>query len=82
MSMADNAEVCGCNGVCKGTIVKAIQEHGLFSVDEVKKHQGRQLCGRTLRQVSGTDPDQHRGRCRRCQTRRKSHLPSCRRPQP
>ncbi|MFO6295304.1 (2Fe-2S)-binding protein, partial [Pseudomonas aeruginosa] len=23
---------------CKGTIVKAIQEHGLFSVDEVKKH--------------------------------------------
>ncbi len=38
MSMADTAEVCGCNGVCKGTIVKAIQEHGLFSVDEVKKH--------------------------------------------
>ena len=38
MSMADNAEVCGCNGVCKGTIVKAIQEHGLFSVDDVKKH--------------------------------------------
>ena len=38
MSMADSAEVCGCNGVCKGTIVKAIQEHGLFSVDDVKKH--------------------------------------------
>lgn len=38
MSMADTAEVCGCNGVCKGTIVKAIQEHGLFSVDDVKKH--------------------------------------------
>ncbi|UOP11607.1 nitrite reductase large subunit NirB [Pseudomonas palleroniana] len=38
MNMADNAEVCGCNGVCKGTIVKAIQEHGLFSVDDVKKH--------------------------------------------
>lgn len=37
-SMPDNAEVCGCNGVCKGTIVKAIQENGLFSVDEVKKH--------------------------------------------
>ncbi|MBG5692753.1 NAD(P)/FAD-dependent oxidoreductase [Pseudomonas aeruginosa] len=37
-SMPDTAEVCGCNGVCKGTIVKAIQEHGLFSVDEVKKH--------------------------------------------
>ncbi|MFG8976747.1 nitrite reductase large subunit NirB [Pseudomonas paraeruginosa] len=37
-SMPDTAEVCGCNGVCKGAIVKAIQEHGLFSVDEVKKH--------------------------------------------
>ncbi len=36
--MPDSAEVCGCNGVCKGTIVKAIQENGLFSVDEVKKH--------------------------------------------
>ncbi|MDO8697628.1 MAG: NAD(P)/FAD-dependent oxidoreductase, partial [Pseudomonas sp.] len=37
-SMPDSMEVCGCNGVCKGTIVKAIQENGLFSVDEVKKH--------------------------------------------
>ena len=36
--MADTAEVCGCNGVCKGTIVKAIKEQGLFSLDEVKKH--------------------------------------------
>ena len=38
MAMPDSMEVCGCNGVCKGTIVKAIQEHGLFSVDDVKKH--------------------------------------------
>ena len=30
-------EVCGCNGVCKGTIVKAINAQGLFTVDEVKK---------------------------------------------
>jgi nitrite reductase (NADH) large subunit len=37
-NMPDSMEVCGCNGVCKGTIVKAIQENGLFSVDEVKKH--------------------------------------------
>jgi nitrite reductase (NADH) large subunit len=37
MSMPDDMEVCGCNGVCKGTIVKAIQQHGLFSVDDVKK---------------------------------------------
>ena len=37
-SMPDTAEVCGCNGVCKGTIVKAIKEQGLFTLDEVKKH--------------------------------------------
>lgn len=37
-SMADSDEVCGCNGVCKGTIVKAIKEKGLFTLDEVKKH--------------------------------------------
>jgi len=36
--MADSAEVCGCNGVCKGAIVKAIREKGLFTVDEIKKH--------------------------------------------
>ena len=37
-SMPDEAEVCGCNGVCKGTIVKAIKEKGLFSLDDVRKH--------------------------------------------
>ncbi|HNO89403.1 MAG TPA: nitrite reductase large subunit NirB, partial [Rhodocyclaceae bacterium] len=37
-SMPDTAEVCGCNGVCKGTIVKAIQEHGLFTLEDVRKH--------------------------------------------
>lgn len=36
--MPDTAEICGCNGVCKGTIVKAIREQGLFTVDAVKKH--------------------------------------------
>ena len=37
-SMPDSAEVCGCNGVCKGTIIKSIKENGLFTIDEVKKH--------------------------------------------
>ncbi|TWH14949.1 MULTISPECIES: nitrite reductase large subunit NirB [Pseudoxanthomonas] len=37
-TMADTDEVCGCNGVCKGTIVKTVREQGLFTVDEVKKH--------------------------------------------
>ena len=36
-NMPDSMEICGCNGVCKGTIVKAIQENGLFTVDDVKK---------------------------------------------
>ena len=36
-SMPNDAEVCGCNGVTKGTICKAIQEKGLFTLDEVRK---------------------------------------------
>ncbi len=38
MAMQDKDEVCGCNGVCKGTIIKAIKDKGLFTVDDVKKH--------------------------------------------
>ena len=37
-TMPDSAEVCGCNGVTKGTICKAIKEKGLFTLEEVKKH--------------------------------------------
>jgi len=37
-SMPDTMEVCGCNGVCKGTIVKSIKEKGLFTLDDVRKH--------------------------------------------
>ncbi|MDO9166901.1 MAG: nitrite reductase large subunit NirB, partial [Rhodoferax sp.] len=37
-SMPDSAEVCGCNGVTKGSICKAIKEKGLFTLDEVRKH--------------------------------------------
>jgi nitrite reductase (NADH) large subunit len=37
-TMSDAAEVCGCNGVCKGDIVKAIKTHGLFTIDDVRKH--------------------------------------------
>ena len=36
--LPDTAEVCGCNGVCKGAIVSAIKEKGLFSLDDVRKH--------------------------------------------
>lgn len=35
--MDDSAHICGCNGVTKGTIVAAIREKGLTSVEEIKK---------------------------------------------
>jgi len=37
-AMTDEMEVCGCNGVCKGTIVQAIKANGLFTLEDVKKH--------------------------------------------
>ena len=37
-AMKDTDEVCGCNGVTKGTICKVIKEKGLFTLDEVRKH--------------------------------------------
>ncbi len=37
-SMADSMEVCGCNGVSKGTICAAIKTHKLITLDEVRKH--------------------------------------------
>jgi nitrite reductase (NADH) large subunit len=36
--MGDTAEVCGCNGVCKGAIVRAITEKRLFTLEEVRAH--------------------------------------------
>jgi nitrite reductase (NADH) large subunit len=38
VAMADDAEVCGCNGVCKGAIVKAIKDKKLFTLEEVRRH--------------------------------------------
>ena len=35
--LADGAEICGCNGVAKGSIVRAIREQGLFTLEEVRK---------------------------------------------
>ena len=36
--MSDDTEICGCNGVCKGDVVKAITEQGLFTLEEVRAH--------------------------------------------
>jgi nitrite reductase (NADH) large subunit len=35
-AMADSAEICGCNGVCKGEITAAIASHKLTSLDGVR----------------------------------------------
>ncbi|MFC3068760.1 nitrite reductase large subunit NirB [Phenylobacterium soli] len=35
-AMADDAEVCGCNGVCKGTITSAIAGEGLATLEAVR----------------------------------------------
>ncbi|MEF2070611.1 nitrite reductase large subunit NirB [Consotaella aegiceratis] len=35
-ALPDEAEICGCNGVCKGTIVNAITERGLNSLEAVR----------------------------------------------
>jgi nitrite reductase (NADH) large subunit len=37
-ALPDKAEICGCNGVCKGTITKAIAEKGLFTLEDVRAH--------------------------------------------
>jgi len=37
-AMADTDEVCGCNGVTKGSICKAIKDKGLFTLEEVRRH--------------------------------------------
>ncbi|MFZ4454485.1 nitrite reductase large subunit NirB [Salibacterium aidingense] len=38
LSMAPDETICGCNGVSKEAIVQAIEQDGLSSVEEIKKH--------------------------------------------
>jgi nitrite reductase (NADH) large subunit len=37
-ALPDDAEICGCNGVCKSKIVTTITSKGLTSLDEVRAH--------------------------------------------
>ncbi|OBS08875.1 nitrite reductase large subunit NirB [Acidihalobacter prosperus] len=37
-ALPDNAEICGCNGVCKGEIVQAITSKKLFTLEDVRAH--------------------------------------------
>jgi nitrite reductase (NADH) large subunit len=37
-ALPDDAEICGCNGVCKSKIVGTIKDKGLTSLDDVRAH--------------------------------------------
>ncbi|SCS81818.1 nitrite reductase large subunit NirB [Staphylococcus caeli] len=51
--MADDATICGCNGVDKATIVNAITSNGLTSVDEVTKTtKAGNSCGKCKGQIA------------------------------
>ena len=73
-AMADEDEVCGCNGVSKGAIVKAVREQNLLTLDAVRKcTKASGSCGsctglveQVLMNVLGTDysaPDQKKPVC-------------------
>jgi nitrite reductase (NADH) large subunit len=51
-TMADDTQICGCNGVCKGTIVSTIQAKKLTSLSEVRAHtKASASCGQCTPQV-------------------------------
>jgi nitrite reductase (NADH) large subunit len=51
-ALPDDAEICGCNGVCKGAIVNAIREKGLSTIEEVRAHtKASASCGSCTPQV-------------------------------
>jgi len=53
-SLADTAEICGCNGVKKGAITAAIAEHGLATVDAVRaRTKASASCGSCTSLVEG-----------------------------
>ena len=51
-ALPDDAEICGCNGVCKGAIVSAIQQGGLTTLDDVRgKTKASASCGQCAGKV-------------------------------
>jgi nitrite reductase (NADH) large subunit len=53
-AMPDGAEICGCNGVAKSTIVAAIAEHDLNTVDAVRaRTKASSSCGSCTNLVEG-----------------------------
>lgn len=52
--LAAEAEICGCNGVCKGRIVAAIEGQGLTTLEAVRAHtKASASCGSCTPQVEG-----------------------------
>ena len=58
-ALPDDAEICGCNGVCKSRIVGAITSKGLTSLDDVRAHtKASSSCGSCtglVEQLHGAD---------------------------
>ncbi len=53
-ALADSAEICGCNGVCKGTITSKITELKLTTLDGVRAHtKASASCGSCTPLVEG-----------------------------
>jgi nitrite reductase (NADH) large subunit len=53
-ALPDTAEICGCNGVSKGTILASIGKHKLTTVDQVRSHtKASASCGSCTCQVEG-----------------------------
>ena len=53
-ALPDTAEICGCNGVCKGKILGTIAEKGLTSLEAVRQHtKASSSCGSCTPQVEG-----------------------------
>lgn len=53
-NLSDDAEVCGCNGITKGQIVKSIQDGGLTTLGEVRAHtKASASCGTCTGLVEG-----------------------------
>ncbi|RAI60059.1 nitrite reductase large subunit NirB [Roseicella frigidaeris] len=51
-ALPDTAEICGCNGVCKGAITRAIAEKGLTTLEAVRAHtKASASCGSCTPQV-------------------------------
>ncbi len=51
-ALPDNAEICGCNGVCKGTITASIAANGLTTLEGVRAYtKASSSCGSCTPQV-------------------------------